>query len=58
MVSCAGAGLTKQFSSHRWEPKLCSQDGNGQLDFDEFTDYITGAASMPITSRLLQEEKY
>ncbi|CAE7437858.1 ANK2 [Symbiodinium natans] len=32
------------------------KDGNGQLDFDEFTDYITGAASMPITSRLLQED--
>eukprot|EP00439_Symbiodinium_sp_Y106_P086691 s180_g35.t1 len=32
------------------------KDGNGQLDFDEFADYITGAVSMPLSSLLQQEE--
>ncbi|CAE7713925.1 unnamed protein product, partial [Symbiodinium sp. CCMP2456] len=32
------------------------KDGNGQLDFDEFADYITGAVSLPLSSLLQQEE--
>ena len=36
--------------------ELQVQDGNGQLDFDEFADYITGAVSLPLSSLLQQEE--
>ena len=41
---------------HPTRSKPQVQDGNGQLDFDEFADYITGAVSMPLSSLLQQEE--